>query len=44
LRQQISWQLRQAKRTAPLWNAAQFARNMESAYREMWRKFQWQRL
>jgi predicted O-linked N-acetylglucosamine transferase (SPINDLY family) len=40
LRQQISWQLRQAKRTAPLWNAAQFARNMETAYREMWRKFQ----
>jgi predicted O-linked N-acetylglucosamine transferase (SPINDLY family) len=40
LRQQISWQLRQAKQTAPLWNAAQFARNMESAYREMWQRFQ----
>ncbi len=40
LRQQISWQLRQAKQTAPLWNAAQFARHMESAYREMWQKFQ----
>jgi predicted O-linked N-acetylglucosamine transferase (SPINDLY family) len=40
LRQQISWQLRQAKQTAPLWNAAQFARNMENAYREMWQKFQ----
>jgi predicted O-linked N-acetylglucosamine transferase (SPINDLY family) len=40
LRQQISWQLRQAKQTAPLWNAAQFARHMESAYREMWQRFQ----
>jgi predicted O-linked N-acetylglucosamine transferase (SPINDLY family) len=39
LRQQISWQLRQSKRTAPLWNAAQFARHMEAAYREMWQKF-----
>jgi predicted O-linked N-acetylglucosamine transferase (SPINDLY family) len=42
LRQQVSWQLRQAKQTAPLWNAAQFARAMEEAYKIMWQRFQQQ--
>jgi predicted O-linked N-acetylglucosamine transferase (SPINDLY family) len=28
--------LRQSKRTAPLWNAKQFTRDMEEAYQQMW--------
>lgn len=36
LRKQISWKLRQSRRTAPLWNAKQFTRDMENAYRQMW--------
>ncbi|MDB9316111.1 O-linked N-acetylglucosamine transferase, SPINDLY family protein [Nodularia spumigena] len=36
LRQQISWKLRQGKKTAPLWNGEQFTREMENAYRQMW--------
>jgi predicted O-linked N-acetylglucosamine transferase (SPINDLY family) len=39
LRQQISWQLRQSKQTAPLWNAARFAQDMEAAYAAMWQTF-----
>jgi predicted O-linked N-acetylglucosamine transferase (SPINDLY family) len=35
LRQQIHWQLLQSRRTAPLWNAKQFTREMERAYKEM---------
>ncbi|MEP0751944.1 O-linked N-acetylglucosamine transferase, SPINDLY family protein [Trichocoleus sp. Lan] len=36
LRQKISWQLRQSKQTAPLWNAKQFTKEMEEAYQQMW--------
>ena len=36
LRQQISWRLRQSRQTSPLWNAKQFAREMEKAYEQMW--------
>ena len=36
LRQTISWQLKQSRQTAPLWNAKQFTREMEKAYEEMW--------
>jgi predicted O-linked N-acetylglucosamine transferase (SPINDLY family) len=36
LRKQVSWKLRQSKRTAPLWNAKQFTRDMEEAYQQMW--------
>lgn len=36
LRQKIAWQLRQSHKTAPLWNAEQFTREMEKAYEEMW--------
>ena len=32
LRQQISWQLRQSRQTAPLWNARQFTRDLEQAF------------
>jgi predicted O-linked N-acetylglucosamine transferase (SPINDLY family) len=39
LRQQVSWQLRQSKQTAPLWNAARFAQDMEAAYAAMWQTF-----
>jgi len=36
LRQQISWQLRRSRQTAPLWNAKQFTvREMEKAYQQM---------
>jgi predicted O-linked N-acetylglucosamine transferase (SPINDLY family) len=36
LRQQISWRLKQSRQTAPLWNSAQFTREIEDAYQEMW--------
>ncbi len=36
LRQQVVAQLRQARPTAPLWQAKQFARDMEAAYQAMW--------
>lgn len=36
LRKQVYWKLRQSKRTAPLWNAKNFARQMEASYHQMW--------
>ena len=39
LRQQIVWQLRQSRQTAPLWNAKQFTREMEKAYEQMWQRY-----
>ncbi|MDB9345594.1 tetratricopeptide repeat protein [Nodularia spumigena CS-586/05] len=39
LRQQISWKLRQGKKSAPLWNGEQFTRDMEKAYQQMWEKY-----
>ncbi|HYW17849.1 MAG TPA: O-linked N-acetylglucosamine transferase, SPINDLY family protein [Nodularia sp. (in: cyanobacteria)] len=36
LRQQVSWKLKQGKKTAPLWNGEQFTREMEKAYQQMW--------
>jgi len=39
LRQQISWKLRQSRQTSPLWNAKQFTREMEKAYKQMWQKY-----
>ncbi len=39
LRQQISWKLKKSKQTSPLWDAKQFAREMESAYEQMWAKY-----
>jgi predicted O-linked N-acetylglucosamine transferase (SPINDLY family) len=36
LRQQIAWKLKQSRQTSPLWNAKQFAREMEKAYEQMW--------
>lgn len=37
LRKEISWKLRQSKKTSPLWNGKQFAREMEKAYQQMWK-------
>ena len=39
LRQKIAWKLRQSRQTAPLWNAKQFTREMEKAYKQMWEKY-----
>lgn len=39
LRQEIAWQLRKSRQTAPLWNAKQFTREMEKAYEQMWTKY-----
>ncbi|NER99120.1 MAG: O-linked N-acetylglucosamine transferase, SPINDLY family protein, partial [Symploca sp. SIO1B1] len=39
LRQKISWQLRQSRQTAPLWNGEQFTREMEAAYEQMWKDY-----
>lgn len=39
LRQQISWQLKQSRQTAPLWNGKQFTRNMEAAFEQMWQSY-----
>ncbi|ELR98803.1 O-linked N-acetylglucosamine transferase [Gloeocapsa sp. PCC 73106] len=39
LRQQIRWKLHQSRQTSPLWNARQFTRDMEEAYRQMWAKY-----
>jgi predicted O-linked N-acetylglucosamine transferase (SPINDLY family) len=36
LRQQIAWKLQQSRKTSPLWNGRQFARDMEQAYEQMW--------
>ncbi|PZV17823.1 MAG: O-linked N-acetylglucosamine transferase, SPINDLY family protein [Pseudanabaena sp.] len=36
LRKQVFWKLKESKRTAPLWNAKQFTRDMEKAYKQMW--------
>ncbi|NJK99812.1 MAG: O-linked N-acetylglucosamine transferase, SPINDLY family protein [Spirulinaceae cyanobacterium RM2_2_10] len=39
LRQKVVWQLSRSRRTAPLWNGRQFARNMEAAYLDMWNNY-----
>ncbi|WP_052128450.1 hypothetical protein [Neosynechococcus sphagnicola] len=39
LRDQVTLQLLQARRSAPLWNAPQFAREMETAYQQMWQRY-----
>ena len=36
LRQDIAWKLRQSRKISPLWDGRQFAREMETAYRQMW--------
>ena len=39
LRQQIAGKLKASRKTAPLWNAKQFTRDMEKAYDQMWQKY-----
>jgi predicted O-linked N-acetylglucosamine transferase (SPINDLY family) len=39
LREQVSWQLRKSRQSAPLWNAKQFTQAMEQAYQSMWQEF-----
>lgn len=39
LRQQIAWKLRQSRKTSPLWNGKQFAKDMEKAYAQMWEAY-----
>ncbi|ALF52012.1 O-linked N-acetylglucosamine transferase, SPINDLY family protein [Nostoc piscinale CENA21] len=39
LRQQIARKLKASRRTSPLWNGKQFAREMEKAYEQMWQKY-----
>jgi predicted O-linked N-acetylglucosamine transferase (SPINDLY family) len=39
LRQQVSWKLRQGKRSAPLWNGKAFAQEMEAAYVQMYQNY-----
>ena len=36
LRRDISWKLKESRKTAPLWNAKQFTKEMEDAYQQMW--------
>ncbi|NJK34310.1 MAG: hypothetical protein HC919_04795 [Oscillatoriales cyanobacterium SM2_2_1] len=38
LRQEVAWQLKQSRQTAPLWHAERFTRYLEAAYREMWQR------
>ncbi|PZO42753.1 MAG: O-linked N-acetylglucosamine transferase, SPINDLY family protein [Pseudanabaena frigida] len=36
LRKQVFWKLKESRKTAPLWDAEKFTRDMESAYQQMW--------
>ncbi len=42
LRDKIHGKLKSGRATAPVWNAKQFTRDMEQAYRDMWAKYQQQ--
>lgn len=39
LRQQVRQKLREARQTAPLWNARQFTRDIEVAFEAMWQRY-----
>jgi predicted O-linked N-acetylglucosamine transferase (SPINDLY family) len=36
LRKEVSWKLRQSRKTSPLWDGRKFAREMENTYTSMW--------
>ncbi|NCR22784.1 MAG: hypothetical protein GPJ27_13020, partial [Microcystis aeruginosa L111-01] len=36
LRKKIAVQLQASRQTSPIWNARQFTKEVESAYRQMW--------
>jgi predicted O-linked N-acetylglucosamine transferase (SPINDLY family) len=40
LRSQIQEKLKDSRSTAPVWNAQQFTRDLEEAYRQMWARYQ----
>ena len=39
LRQEVSWKLRESKKTSPLWDSKKFTRQMEEAYQQMWETY-----
>ncbi|HBQ98131.1 MAG: O-linked N-acetylglucosamine transferase, SPINDLY family protein [Roseofilum sp. Belize BBD 4] len=39
LRQNVAWKLKESRKTSPLWNGKQFAREMEKAYEQMWQRY-----
>jgi predicted O-linked N-acetylglucosamine transferase (SPINDLY family) len=39
LRLDVTWKLRQSRKSSPLWNTKQFTRDMEQTYRSMWRNY-----
>lgn len=39
LRQQVAWKLKASRQTSPLWNAKQFTREMETAFKQMWARY-----
>ena len=39
LRQEVSWKLRESKKTSPLWDGKKFTRQMEDAYQQMWKTY-----
>ncbi|MDB9518816.1 tetratricopeptide repeat protein [Roseofilum reptotaenium CS-1145] len=39
LRQNVAWKLKESRKTSPLWNSKQFAREMEKAYEQMWQRY-----
>ncbi len=39
LRQEVSWKLRESKKTSPLWDGKKFTRQMEDAYQQMWQTY-----
>jgi len=39
LRQDIATRLKASRQTSPLWNGEKFTREMENAYRQMWKNF-----
>lgn len=39
LRQDVSWRLRESKKTSPLWDGKKFTRQMEDAYQQMWQTY-----
>jgi len=39
LREQVARKIRQSKHSSPLWNAKQFARDMENAFDQMWQRY-----
>jgi predicted O-linked N-acetylglucosamine transferase (SPINDLY family) len=41
LRQDIATRLQKSRQTAPLWNGEKFARDLESAYQQMWQRYRW---